>query len=149
MSLFDQISEEIKKAMLAKDRTRLEALRGIKKVFLEAKTAPGHEGDLKDDEATKIIQKLLKQAEDSAAIYRENNRPDLAEEDEAQAEVFRYFLPKPLSEEELRARVSEIIARLGITDMKGMGRVMGTAQKELAGQTDGKTLSAVVKSLLA
>ena len=146
--LFDQISEEIKKAMLAKDHARLEALRGIKKVFLEAKTAPGHGDELGDDEATKIIQKLLKQAEDSAKIYRDNNRADLAEEDEAQAEVFRSFLPKPLGEEEVKAKVSEIIVRLGVTDMKGMGRVMGEAQKELAGRADGKNLSAIVKSLL-
>lgn len=149
MALFDQISEEIKKAMLAKDHSRLEALRGIKKVFLEAKTAPGHGDNLDDDEALKIIQKLLKQAEDSAKIYRENNRPDLAEEDEAQAEVFRSFLPKPLSREELRSKVKEIITRLGVTDIKGMGRVMGEAQKELAGRADGKTLSSVVKSLLS
>lgn len=148
MSLFDQISEEIKKAMLAKDHARLEALRGIKKVFLEAKTAPGHGSDLSDEEALKIIQKLLKQSEDSAKIYRDNNRTDLAEEDEAQAEVYRSFLPQPLSEEEIKVKVSEIIARLGVTDIKGMGRVMGEAQKELTGRADGKTLSAIVKSLL-
>ena len=134
--------------MLAKDHTRLEALRGIKKVFLEAKTAPGHDGELGDDEALKIIQKLLKQSEDSAAIYRENNRPDLAEEDEAQAEVYRSFLPKPMEADELKEKLKEIIARLGVTDIKGMGRVMGEAQKELAGRADGKTISNFVKELL-
>lgn len=148
MALFDQISTEIKNAMLARDHVRLEALRGIKKEFLEAKAAPNHHGDLSDDEAIKIISKLLKQREDSAAIYRENNRPDLAEEDEAEAAVYRSFLPEPMSEADLHQAIEEIITRLGVSDIKGMGQVMGVATKELAGKADGKAISTIVRSLL-
>lgn len=148
MALFDQINQQIKEAMLARDHARLEALRGIKKEFLEANTAPGHKGELTDEEAIKIISKLLKQREDSAAIYSENNRPDLAEEDEAEAAIYREFLPTPLTEEEIRERVKEIVARLGVSDMKGMGQVMGVATKELAGKADGKSISAAVRSIL-
>ncbi len=134
--------------MLARNHARLEALRGIKKEFLEAKTAPGHQGDLTDEEGMKIISKLLKQRQDSAAIYRENNRPDLAEEDEAEAAVYLEFLPEPMSEEELHNRIQEIIHQLGVTDLKGMGQVMGVATKELAGKADGKAISAAVRSIL-
>lgn len=149
MSLFDTISDGIKQAMLSRDHIRLEALRSIKKEFLEAKTAAGSDGTLSDEQALKIITKLLKQREDSAQIFRDNNRPELAAEDEAQAEIFRSFLPAQMSEEEISEAVKAIITRLGITDMKGMGQVMGTASKELAGRADGKVISDIVKKLLS
>lgn len=148
MSLFDTISDGIKEAMLSRDHTRLEALRSIKKEFLEAKTAAGGDGTLSDEQGMKIISKLLKQREESAKIFRENNRPELAEEDEAQAEVFRAFLPAQMSVEEISETVKSIIDRLGVTDMKGMGQVMGTASKELAGKADGKVISEIVRKLL-
>lgn len=149
MSLFDTISAGIKEAMLSRDHTRLEALRSIKKEFLEAKTAPGSDSTLSDEQGLKIISKLLKQREDSAQIYRENNRPELAEEDEAQAEVFRSFLPAQMSEEEITTAVKAVIEKLGITDMKGMGQVMGVVTKELAGKAEGKTISSVVRNFLS
>lgn len=148
MSLFEQINDEIKKAMLAREQVRLEALRAIKKVFLEAKTAPGNNNELTDENALKIISKLLKQSEESAAIYHTNNRPELAEQEEAQAEVFRSFLPQPISKEELLETLRTIIARLGVVDIKGMGQVMGAASKELAGKASGKEISDAVKELL-
>lgn len=149
MSLFDTINDGIKDAMLSRDHGRLEALRSIKKEFIEAKTAAGSDGNLTDEQGLKIIRKLLKQREDSAKIFRDNNRPELAEEDEAQAEVFRSFLPAQMSVEEITTAVQSIITRLGVTDMKGMGQVMGTVTKELAGKADGKTISDIVKQLLS
>lgn len=149
MNLFDKVSGDIKTAMLARDKVRLEALRGIKKEFLEAKTAKGGDGELSDDAALKILAKMVKQRKESASIYTEQNREDLAGEELAQAAIIEEYLPKQLSEEELTAALKEIIARVGATSAKEMGKVMGTATKELAGKAEGKTTSAKVRELLA
>lgn len=149
MNLFDKVSGDIKTAMLARDKVRLEALRGIKKEFLEAKTAKGGDGELSDDAALKILAKMVKQRKESASIYTEQNRKDLAGEELAQAAIIEEYLPKQLSEEELTAALKEIIARVGATSAKEMGKVMGTATKELAGKAEGKSISAKVRELLA
>ena len=149
MDLFDQISEDIKKAMLAKEKVRLEALRGIKKEFLEAKTAKGGDGTLSDEVATKILVKMAKQRRESAAIYTDQNRPELAENELAEVAVIEQYLPKQLSDEELTAELRKIIAEVGATDAKMMGKVMGVATKALAGRADGRAISAKVKELLA
>lgn len=149
MNLFDKVSGDIKTAMLARDKVRLEALRGIKKEFLEAKTAKGGDGELSDDAALKILAKMVKQRKESASIYTEQNREDLAGEELAQAAIIEEYLPKQLSEEELTAALKEIIARVGATSAKEMGKVMGTATKELAGKAESKAISAKVRELLA
>ena len=149
MALFDQVSNDIKEAMKAKDKVRLETLRNIKKYFIEAKTAPGANDTLEDDTALKILQKLAKQGTESANLYKEKGREDLAEEELAQVRVIEGYLPKQMSPEELEAALKEIIAEVGATSAKDMGKVMGTASKKLAGKADGKAISAVVKSLLA
>ncbi len=149
MNLFDQISEDIKKAMLAREKVRLEALRGVKKEFLEAKTAKGANGELSDDTATKIMVKMVKQRKESAKIYEENNRPELAQNELAEAAVIEEYLPKQLSEEELVAELKAIIAETGATGPKEMGKVMGVATKRLAGRAEGKIVSAKVKELLS
>lgn len=149
MNLFDKVSGDIKTAMLARDKVRLEALRGIKKEFLEAKTAKGGDGELSDNAALKILAKMVKQRKESASIYTEQNREDLAGEELAQAAIIEEYLPKQLSEEELTAALKEIIARVGATSAKEMGKVMGTATKELAGKAEGKAISAKVRELLA
>ncbi|MCQ2225286.1 MAG: GatB/YqeY domain-containing protein [Paludibacteraceae bacterium] len=149
MALFDQISEDIKKAMLAREKVKLEALRGVKKEFLEAKTAKNAEGDLSDETAIKILQKMVKQRKDSAAIFTEQGRPELAEGELAEAAVIEAYLPKQMSDEELTAAIKEIIAEVGATSAKEMGKVMGVATKKLAGKTEGRLISEKVKSLLA
>lgn len=149
MNLFDKVSGDIKAAMLARDKVRLEALRGIKKEFLEAKTAKGGDGELSDDAALKILAKMVKQRKESASIYTEQNREDLAGEELAQAAIIEEYLPKQLSDEELTAALKEIIARVGATSAKEMGKVMGTATKELAGKAEGKAISSKVRELLA
>ena len=149
MALFDQISEDIKQAMLAKDKVRLEALRGVKKEFLEAKTAKGNDGELSDEQAVKIIQKMVKQRKDSADIFTQQNRPDWAENELAELAVIEKYLPKQMTDEELTAEVKAIIAEVGATSAKEMGKVMGVASKKLAGRADGKAISEKVKSLLA
>lgn len=148
MNLFDQVSEDIKKAMLARDAARLEALRGIKKEFLEAKTAKGADGALPDDKAMAILAKMIKQRKESAEIYTQQNRPELAKVELDQAQVIAEYLPATLSEEELTAKLREIIARVGATSPKEMGKVMGVASKELAGRAEGKAISAKVRELL-
>ena len=149
MELFDQISADIKSAMLAKDRVRLDTLRGVKKEFLEAKTAPGADGNLSDDTAMKILVKMVKQRKESAQIYEGQNRPELAAEELAQAAVIEEYLPKQLSEEELASELKAIIERVGATSAKDMGKVMEVASKALAGRAEGKAISAKVKELLA
>ena len=149
MSLFDRVSEDIKKAMLARDKESLEALRGIKKEFLEAKTAKGATGELADDAALKILAKMIKQRKESAQIYQEQNRPELAEAELVQARVIEQYMPQQLSADELKARLAEIIARTGAAGPKNMGRVMGVASKELAGLAEGRAISATVKELLS
>ena len=148
MDLFEQISNDIKEAMKAKDKVRLETLRNIKKVFLEAKTAPGANDTLTNDMAVKIMQKLVKQGKDSAAVYEGQGRADLAEGEMAQVRIIETYLPKQLSAEELEAKLKEIIARVGATSGKDMGKVMGVASKELAGLAEGRAISAKVKELL-
>jgi len=148
MALFDIISNDIKAAMLAKDKIRLEALRGAKKEFIEAKTAKGADGELSDETAVKILQKMVKQRKDSATIYTEQNRPDLAEKELGEVAVLEGYLPKQLSPEELEAAIREIIAQVGATSIKDMGKVMGAATQALAGKTEGRLISEKVKQLL-
>lgn len=148
-NLFDTVSADIKKAMLARDAVRLESLRGIKKEFLEAKTAKGSDGTLSDDRAIQILSKMVKQRRESAEIYTQQNRPELAEAELAQATVIEEYMPKQLTPEELDAALREIIARVGATSPKEMGKVMGVASKRLAGRADGKDISAKVRELLA
>ncbi len=147
-NLFDQVSSDIRTAMKAHDKVRLEALRNIKKYFLEAKTAPGANDELADAAALKILQKLAKQGDESAETYRKAGRADLADEEAAQVAVIREYLPKPLTEEEIEDVVKGIIAQTGAQSMKDMGKVMGLATKELAGKADGKVVSGIVKKLL-
>ncbi|MGN0228089.1 MAG: GatB/YqeY domain-containing protein [Paludibacteraceae bacterium] len=149
MSLFDQVSEDIKKAMLAKDKVALDALRGIKKEFLEAKTAKGGDGELHDDKALQILQKMVKQRKESAQMYIDANRPELAEDELAQCKIIERYLPAMLSEEELTAALKEIIAQVGATGPQDMGKVMGVATKQLAGKAEGKTINLKVRELLA
>ncbi len=149
MALFEQVSKDIVAAMKAKDKVRLEALRNIKKVFLEAKTAPGAGDALDDADAMKILQKLAKQGRDSAALYAGQGRQDLADAELAQVEVIEGYLPQPLSAEEIEAAVKDIIAQVGAQTVKDMGRVMGVASKQLAGRADGKAISEAVRRLLA
>lgn len=148
-TLFDQISQDIVAAMKAKEKVRLEALRNVKKYFIEAKTAPGANDELSDDAALKILAKLVKQGRDTAALYTEQQRPDLAEAELAQVAVIEAYLPKALTPEELEAALRSIIAETGATSAKEMGKVMGVATKRLAGRADGKAISALVKQLLA
>lgn len=148
MDLFDVISNDIKEAMKAKDKVKLETLRNVKKFFLEAKTAPGANDTLTDDAALKIMQKLVKQGKDSASIYQGQGRADLAEAELAQVAVLEAYLPKQMSNEELEAALKEIIAEVGAAGPQDMGKVMGVATKKLAGKAEGRTISAKVKELL-
>ncbi len=147
--LEQQISKQIMEAMKAKDAVRLSALRNIKKYIIEAKTSGTAVDTLPDADVVKIISKLAKQGSDSAVIYTQQNRPDLAGEELAQVRVMQEFLPRQMTAEELAAAVREIIAEVGAESMKDMGKVMGVASKRLAGQADGKDISAKVKELLA
>jgi uncharacterized protein YqeY len=148
-NLFDQVSSDIRTAMKARDKVRLEALRNIKKYFIEAKTAPGANDTLEDATALKILQKLAKQGEESADTYAKAKRQDLADVELAQVAVIKEYLPKPLTEEEITAQVKDIIAQTGAQDMKDMGKVMGQATKQMAGKADGKVISTIVRKLLA
>ena len=148
-NLFDQVSNDIQKAMLAHDHVRTETLRGVKKEFLEAKTAKGAEGELTDSHAIEILQKMKKQRLDAAQIYRDNGRQELAEGEEAEAKILEEYLPKQMDEGELTEYIRTLIEKLGVTDMKGMGRIMGTATKELAGKAQGGDISRIVKQLLS
>lgn len=148
MNLFDQISEDIKKAMLARNHAELEALRGVKKDFLEAKTAKGGNGELSDEAAVRILQKMSKQGKEAAALFREQNRNDLAEEYLAQVAVYERYLPAQMSADELEKVLRDIIAQVGATSPQEMGKVMGVATKQLAGKADGRAISETVKRLL-
>lgn len=149
MSLFDQINNDIKEAMKAREKEKLEALRGIKKVMLEAKSAAGATGELTDQESLKIISKLAKQGTDSANIYKEQGRLDLYEQEILQVKVFESYLPVKMSDVELSAAIQAIISEVGASGMKDMGKVMGVASKKLAGLADGKDISDKVKALLS
>lgn len=148
MTLFDQISEDIKKAMLAKDKVALDALRGVKKEFLEAKTAKGGDGELHDDQALKIIQKLVKQRKESAEMFAGAGRQELADDELAQMAILEKYLPAMLSEAELTAALEAIIAQVGASTPQDMGKVMGVATKQLAGKADGKAINMKVRELL-
>lgn len=147
-NLFDQVSDDIRKAMLAREKTRLEALRGIKKEFLEAKTAKGANGELSDDTAMKILVKMVKQRKESADIYASNNRPELAENELAEAAVIEEYLPKQLTAEELDKELRAIVAEVGAEGPAQMGKVMGVASKRLAGRAEGKAINAAVREIL-
>lgn len=149
MDLFDQVSNDIKEAMKAKDKVRLETLRNVKKFFLEAKTAPGANDILTDEAALKIMQKLVKQGKDSAQIYIAQSRQDLADAELAQVAVIETYLPRPMSAEELEAGLKAIIAQVGAAGPKDMGKVMGVASKTFAGRAEGRAISETVKKLLA
>lgn len=149
MALFDQISQDIVAAMKAKDAVRRDALRNVKKVFLEAKSAPGANDQLSDADAMKILQKLAKQGREAADIFVSQNRQDLADAELAQVAVYMDYLPKPMTEEELEAALKEIISSLGVTTPQEMGKVMGVASKQLAGKADGRAISTMVKKLLS
>lgn len=149
MSLEKTISSEIMAAMKAKDAVRLSALRNIKKYIIEAKTSGTAVDELPDADVIRIITKLAKQGTDSAAIYTQQNRADLAEEEMAQVKVMQEFLPQQLTAEELAAEVKAIISETGASSITDMGRVMGVASKRLAGRADGKDISAKVRELLA
>lgn len=149
MALFEKVNEDIKTAMKERDKVALETLRNIKKVFLEAKTAPGANDILEDADALKMIQKLAKQGKESAQTYIDAGRQDLADAELAQVSVIERYLPEQLSEAEIEKIVKTIIEQTGAASMKDMGKVMGMANKQLAGKADGKTISGIVKKLLA
>ena len=135
--------------MLARDKVRLTALQGIKAELLLIKTQPGNNGEVSDENALKTLIRMAKQRKESAQIYTDQNRADLAQEELAQAAVIDEFLPKPLTDEELTQALKDIIAQTGAAGMKDMGKVMGVATKQLAGRADGKAISAKVRQLLA
>ncbi|GAB3007291.1 GatB/YqeY domain-containing protein [Niabella terrae] len=149
MSLEQTINSDIKTAMLAKDATALTSLRAVKAAILLAKTASGAKDSLSEDDEIKLLQKLVKQRKDSLEIYQTQNRPDLAEKESAEIAIIEKYLPAPLSAEELKAALQQIIADTGATSAADMGKVMGAASKALAGKADGKTISTLVKELLA
>ncbi len=149
MNLQDKVMEAMKTAMKAKDTQSLEALRSIKAALLLAQTETGSKAGLTEEEEIKLLQKQVKQRKDSAAIYNEQNRTDLAEPELIQAKVIEQFLPQQLSEEEVKKIVDQIIAETGATSMADMGKVMGLACAKLAGKADGKTISTVVKARLS
>lgn len=148
MNLSERINEDIKAAMKAKDKVALNTLRNIKKVFLEAMTAPGAGDTLSDADAQKIIQKLTKQGKDAAEIYVQQGRQDLADDELAQVKVMEAYLPKQMTAEELETALKTIIEQVGATSAKDMGKVMGVATKQLAGLAEGRAISAKVKELL-
>ena len=149
MSLELTVNENMKKAMLAKDEVGLRALRAIKAAVLLAKTAEGASASLSEDAEIKLLQKLVKQRKDSLEIFERQNRMDLAQKEREELEVIEQFLPKQMSEEEIRTVVAEIVKQTGVTNISGLGQVMGVATKQLAGKADGKVISAIVKELLA
>ncbi|QCW99055.1 GatB/YqeY domain-containing protein [Aggregatimonas sangjinii] len=149
MGLQDKVMEQMKTAMKAKDKVALESLRAIKSALLLAQTEAGSGDGLSEEEEVKLVQKLVKQRKDSAAIFQEQGRNDLAEPELAQVAVIEQFLPAQLSEDEIEKVVVTVIANTGAEGMKDMGKVMGMVSKQLAGQADGKTISTIVKSKLA
>jgi len=148
MSLQQELMGKMKEAMKAKDAVALESLRAIKSEILLAQTKGGASGELAKDDEIKLLQKLVKQRKDSAAIYKEQGRDDLAQPELAQVEIIAQFLPEQMGEEELKKIIAEIMGKVGATSMKDMGKVMGMASKQLAGKADGKAISTMVKQLL-
>ena len=148
MTLMDKISEELKKAMKAKDNIALQSIRAIKSELLLLRTKSGSPNNLSNEEEMKVLQKLIKQRRESAKIFREQNRIDLAELEEAQAKIIEGFLPEQLDEEKIRELVEEIILSTGAEGIKDMGKVMSQASSKMAGQADGKIISIIVKEIL-
>ncbi len=148
MSLFEKVNSDIKTAMLAKEKEKLEALRAVKSAFLLANTEKGSSNMLSDDKALAIIQKLVKQRKESAKIYIQNNRKELADKELFEAAVIEKYLPKQMSEEEIKAELEKIIKETGVSSIKEMGKIMGIASKKLSGKADGKKIAAIVKILL-
>lgn len=148
MSLFETVNHDIAQAMKAHDKVRLETLRNIKKLFIEAKTAPGANDELSDSQAQQIMAKMVKQGKDAAAIFTQQGRADLADEELKQVAVIEEYLPEPLTPEQLEQEIRAIIAETGATGPKDMGKVMGVATKKLMGRADGRTISTVVKQLI-
>lgn len=148
MSLEQKVMADLKTAMLAKDEKSLRALRAIKAAIIVAKTAQGASGEVKEEEETKLLQKLVKQRKDSLEIYEKQNREDLAGKEREEIEVIEKFLPKQMNESELNEVIGKIIAETGASSPADMGKVMGIANKQLAGKADGKTIAAIVKGLL-
>jgi len=148
MGVLSTLTEEMKNAMRSKDSVRLESLRAIKSAVLLAQTSGGDSGELTDDDAIKLLQRLVKQRKDSAAIFRDQNRLDLAEPEEAQAAIIEEFLPAQMSDDELESTIGSIIEISGASGMKDMGKVMGIASKQLAGKADGKRIADTVKKKL-
>jgi uncharacterized protein YqeY len=149
MALEQKVMADLKTAMLARDEAGLRGLRAIKAAIILAKTSEGAGGELKEEDETRLLQKLVKQRKDSLAIYQQQNRPDLARKEEEEITVIERFLPKQLDEQALKAALSKIIAETGASSQADIGKVMGVATKQLAGQADGKTISAVAKELLS
>ena len=149
MSLKERIEADIKKAMLAKQKDDLRALRAIKSMILLAQTEKGASEDLSEDAEMKLLQKAVKQRTDSLELYKKQNRTDLAETEQAEIDVIKRYLPEQLSEEELQTKIGEIVKKVGASSMQDMGKVMGMATKELAGKADGKTISQIVRTLLS
>jgi uncharacterized protein YqeY len=149
MNLEQKIMADLKVAMLAKDEAALRSLRAIKAAILLAKTSEGASGDLKEDDEIKILQKLVKQRKDSLEIFQQQNRSDLARKEEEEIAVIEKFLPKQLTQDEVKTHLAEIIAQTGASSPADLGKVMGVATKQLAGKADGKTISALVKELLS
>ncbi len=149
MGLFEQINKDIIAAMKAKEADKLTALRAVKSELLLLKTSAGGKDEISDEEGIKVLQKMVKQRKDSAEIYKTQNRDDLYTKEMAEAVYIQTYLPKQMTDEELTAAVSDIITKVGAESMKDMGKVMGTASKELAGKTEGKLIAAKVKELLS
>ncbi len=149
MALEQQVMAQLKDAMKAKDEAALRSLRAIKAAIIIAKTSEGAGGELKEEDETKLLQKLVKQRRDSLEIFVNQNRPELAKKEEEEIAVIEKFLPEQMSPEALKTAVAEIIAEVGATSPADMGKVMGAANKKLAGQADGKSISATVKELLS
>lgn len=149
MAILSHLTDEIKAAMRAKDTLRLEALRAIKSAMMLVQTSAGGSNELTEEEEIKLVQKLVKQRKDSAQIFREQNRADLAQPEEAQAEIIAAFLPEQLTEQEIGAIVAQVIEELNATSMQDMGKVMGKASQVMAGKADGKTISTIVRKQLS
>lgn len=149
MTIFEQVSTGILEAMKARDKERLEALRNLKKVMLEARSSKGAGAELSDEESLILIRKLVKQGKDSAEIYMNQNRPELAEVETGQVKVLETFLPQPLTNEELISAIREIIQKTGASSIKEMGKVIGIATRELAGKAEGKEIATKVREFLS
>jgi uncharacterized protein len=149
MSLEQKVMDDLKTAMLAKDEKSLRSLRAIKAAIINLKTSEGFAGEIKEDDEIKLLQKLVKQRKESLEIYEKQNRKDLAEKEQEEISVIEKFLPKQMSVDELKEIIAKIIKDTGATSQADMGKVMSTANKQLAGKADGKTIASVVKEILA